>query len=610
MTQDKTKKPADGIIEERIIPPKPPGRVAVEDPEEKYGEPELYHIPKSYMDEARQKSFDTDAFDREMELFRENIDADTMEKITPLFDFIREVSGKSPIDPDKSAEYEMILTTAYILGKQMRDRYIELKEYSKDSNGDAEKILSDAKKTLDAITKEDFQAWIGEARNDKTSPFNPEKIAKEEGRTKEEVLLESAEGWLKTRCKIYEYALKEWGLDTQPLTELIGKRAFAISRKIYRQAKNAKETIERHDGRTPLITHPDYQGALSIEKAGNAFLQDLSPDLLSDADKKRFDIADINETSIEFNDGNIFLSIGDGKRRLMKAQLQNMKTGEHILNLDTGLINIVWGFFLSAKQEGRSTERLRIRTPDLFLAQTGKKNVDTTTYFVDEDGEDILDKNGNKKISHKGYKDRVMERVQKNYQNLGGIVYEGGREPSVYPPLVFIEYNEPEDTFVFASSYMEKIYSQMEQNRETYQVATQYGTKVLEKPYLSHMIKSTLYNEKNLIAVRNVEIIVETIETAGINVHETHLAVRTIISRNERLSQKLENDIETSNGKITRDLQRAFKKTYELLQTHTHLQDKYKELELPKHPEDTPTVKDYKTKVLTFKHKGLNKDYE
>ena len=77
-----------------------------------------------------------------------------------------------------------------------------------------------------------------------------------------------------------------------------------------------------------------------------------------------------------------------------------------------------------------------------------------------------------------------------------------------------------------------------------------------------------------------------------------------MIERNALLAKQLEN-----NRQKTQVLQRAFKKTFELLRTHTRLQEKYLNIKLPEHPQDTPTVKDYKTKILTFKHEGLNKDY-
>ena len=613
MTQDNTKKLIDEIpAEERAKPPKEIGRVSVEDPEEKYGEPVLFRLggehrepdegqepPQTAEDEALRESLYAETWGE----LRENIDVSTFEKVSPILDFIREATGKALIDPKTGREMEAVLTTAFQIGKIMTDKHAEQKAYSRERQGDVEQILKDAQRTLESVTKEDFQNWIGNAWNDGNSPYNPDRLAKKEGKTTAEFLRESAYGWLGAKCKIYEFALKEWGKDTQPLKDLILKRAKEIAKRRYRKASDATGYIEKTDGRTPLITHPDYSGAFNLNERGSAYLQEYDPSLLPEKDLDRFNIDSLDRVSFDFEDGKLYLAI-DGRRiPLMPTELKNYQTGKNVQKIDTALLKVVFGFFIQAKKEDPDTDTIWIRIPDLFYALSGSKNVPATSYAHDENGNVIYDEDGNKVVSVRGFKDRIIAWIEEEYQNLGGNIYEGGREPSICVPLAFLEYNEPENKIKLSSPYMNRLYEQIQRNKLTYKSTNDSGrTTELDKPAISFMLDDPFYMEKNRPAVRNVEIILDTIERTGVGNHDPHIAVRTIIERNELLRDKLKDDKHK-----TQTLQRAFKKTYELLRTHTHLQDKYKDIELPEHPQDTPTAKNYKTMVLHFRHKGLNK---
>lgn len=598
MTQDKdsTRKLVDEIPEaERRKPPKPPGRVEVVDPDENIEsrlelERELLGIGNN--DEAI--------------MFLANSLSEEQWKE------IRDILRQFPITGDDTyIEKRVIPATAIYIGKlQVR------KQYSRKMQGNYDAIMADAQAEIDALTKEDFLGWLERAKEHDIKPKTEEaRKLYGEGLLGDDI--ETAVDWLSERCRPFEYALEEWGQDTKGLERLIYEHAstwFTVPipeevKRRYRQAKDAQGIVEKTDGRTPLITHPDYSGALNLGEHGNAYLQEYDPSQLPIEDRNKLNIDSVEGFNFQFENGNLFISVPgkDGNRRkIMSAQLQNMKTGKHIQDIDTGLLKVVFGFIVHAKRQDPGTERVWIRTPDLYYELYRSRNVPATSYAHDEDGNILLDEDGNKIVTVKGFKDRIIEKVQIEYQNIGGMIFEGGREPSIYPPLLFEGYNEAEDKIGFSSPYMDSLYEQMGRHSLKYQSTNDSGrTAELDKPALSYMIDSTLYTEKNKPAIRNVEIIVDTIERAGVGVRDVHLSIKTILERNALLREKLE-----ESRQKTQTLQRAFKRTFELLRTHTHLQDKYKELELPEHPQDTPTAKDYKTKVLHFRHSGLNRDYK
>lgn len=605
MTQDNdsTKKLVDDIPEEeRRTPPKPVGRIEVEDPEEKYGIPRM-------MSDAR--------IEMEREIFGIKSDYDAIEK------FLNDISAEQqkeilnilrqfPVASEETyIEQRLLPATALYIGK-MSVR----KQYSRRMHGDYDAIMADAQAEIEALTKEDFLGWLEKAKE------NDIKLLTEEARDLygEGLLdddIETATDWLSERCRPFEYALEEWGQDTQALKRLIYDHVslwFTVpaseeAKRRYRQAKDAQGIVEKTDGITPLITHPEYSGALNLGEHGHAYLQEYDPSQLPIEDRNKFNIDSVEGANFAFEDGNLFLSVtGEGGRRIrmMSAQLQNMKTGKHIQEIDTGLLKVIFGFICHAKRIDPEIKIIWIRIPDLYYELYRSRNVPTTSYAHDEDGNILFDENGNKKVSNTGFKDRIIEKIQREYQNLGGMIYEGGRDPSIYPPLLFEGYNEPEDKIGISSPYMNRLYEEMGKHKLTYQSENERGRKKeLDKPLFSYMIDSTLYKEKNKPAIRNVEIIVDTIERGGLGVHITHLAVRTIVERNELLRERLKKD----DKHITQTLNRIFKKTYELLRTHTRLQMKYKNIRLPEHPKDTPTAKNYKTMVLHFIHEGQNMDY-
>ena len=197
----------------------------------------------------------------------------------------------------------------------------------------------------------------------------------------------------------------------------------------------------------------------------------------------------------------------------------------------------------------------------------------------------------------------MLDLFRNDFHNAIGIIYAGRPEPSQYPVLTFQGYNAELNTISFSSPYFEKLIGSMEENKLEYTHKTNGRQIKLDKPVHSLMIHSGIVRERNKIAIRNVEIITTVIEQAGESIRNPHIKIATIIDRNVLLSEKL-----AGSKNISRDLDRAFRKTYELLRTHTRLQEKYKDIRLPSEA-DIPKARDYRSKVLTFNHKGLNKNF-
>lgn len=586
------------------IPPKPIGRVSVEDPEEKYGEPVITGNHNLTLEESISLSREFNGQQSNEDVLEQFAQSLTDEQ----WNDIRQILQQMPVaGEDTYIETDIIPATLVYLGKLQ-----ERKHYSRKMQGNYDEIMADALAEIEKLEKEDFLRWLDRAKKHDIKPITEEdRKLYGDGLLAEDT--ETAYEWLAERCRPFEYALEEWGQDTQELKRLIEdhvKEWFPKEKRRYRKAEDAQGIIEKADGRTPIITNVDYNGALNFGETGKAYLQEYDPAQLPEEEKDRFDIAEAENTNFVFENGKLFLSVmQDGiRRRIMPAQLQNLKTGKHIDQIDTGLLKVAFGFIVHAKSEDPGIQRVKIYIPDFYHEMTGKRNVPATSYLHDEHGNIILDENGNKKTRKPGFKDRLIDTIQREYQNVGGMIYEpGGREPSIYPPLLFEGYNEAENTIELSSPYIDKLYSALMESRSKYISQNEAGRKTqLYKPFFSYLIDSTIYakNTKlDKIAVRNVEIIVDFIERAGVGAHTPSISIKTIIDRNALLKQQL---AESKNR--TRDLQRAFERTYDYLRRYTHLQDKYKDIQLPEHPKDTPGVRDYKTKVLVFRHKGLNKD--
>ena len=119
-------------------------------------------------------------------------------------------------------------------------------------------------------------------------------------------------------------------------------------------------------------------------------------------------------------------------------------------------------------------------------------------------------------------------------------------------------------------------------------------------PSNSFLIKPSIVAERNKAAVANIFIIVQLIEQAG-DKGTPHIKASTIIERNEALKARLKKDTHPN-----RLLSRVFKRTWELLRSHTTLLETYDGIMLPD-PNDIskiPTPSNMHKLVFEFRHNG------
>lgn len=566
--------------EEKRIPPKEIGRVVVEE------HPERDAIQFEYVSEADAQT---------LEDFLATLTPEDIERLQDGLDILLYGSDKGYMDLRPIPDYVIALE---------KDRIC--KSYSSRRRGDVDAIMADVEADMQNVTEAEFFSVLESIEDSGQNTFTNPDGSKEPLFDVDE---ESAREWITARWEPFIYALKEWGKDTTPVTdkidELIDKwfnkplqpeAQEEPEKRRYRKREmrdGLADLIEKPDNRLETITHNDYKNALDfapiLKDQSKAGLQALKPE---------------RRAEIEFRKGSLFFVLND--KKVAPMELKNFQTNEGIDEIDVDLLRVFYTYFIQGKRQNINTSKMRVAVPDLFetMYGMGKRNAPTTIYQQDENGNIVYDINGEPIATNLGFKDRIIEKMRE-FHNIMGVMDVGQKQPSLYPPLIFQEYDAETDTIAFSSPYFEYLLREAEKNRLQYEKQQNGYTKKLDKPITSRLICSEIATQKNKRAVRIVEIIVQMIESAGDAVHNPSISVRTIIERNAQLREALK-----KSKNVTQDLSRAFTKAYELLETHTYLQEKYKDIELPKVPDSVPTAKSYRTDVITINHKGVRKDYQ
>ena len=503
---------------------------------------------------------------------------------------------------------------AYMNLHRLPEEYIRMekdricKRYSNRKRGDVDAIMADVEADAKNITENEFFNLLEQMEQDGVNI----EVPNADGTTEPlfDVNEESARAWITARWEPFLFALSEWGKDTTPVTdkieEIINKWFYEPleqteqeepEKRKYRkreQRDGLADLIEKPENRLETITHTDYRNALEfapiLKDQSKAGLQAIRPD---------------KRAEIEFKNGNLFFVVND--KKVGQVELKNFQTNEGIEEIDVALLRVFFNWFLGAKRQNLNTSKLRVAVPDLyeFMYGMGKRNAPTTIYKQDENGNIVYDVNGEPVVTNLGFKDRIIAKMRE-FHNVMGVMDVGQNQPSLYPPLIFQEYDAETDTIGFSSPYFEYLLKEASDNKKAFEKPQGNGRMItVDKPITSRLICSEISTQKNRRAVRIVEIIVQTIESAGDAVHNPHISVKTIIERNAQLHEALK-----KSNNVTRDLERAFSKAYELLRTHTFLEEKYKGIRLPETPADVPTAKNYKRMVLEFPHNGVRKDYQ
>ena len=348
----------------------------------------------------------------------------------------------------------------------------------------------------------------------------------------------------------------------EQLTSVLGEngilRIYRRHNKYRTKAKAAKIGAITEAPKAYIIpTMPKYQNSMSLYQEGNAYLQML----------KTVDNLQCKDGKLIFNDP-----------RIRNVRLQDLKTMEGIENIDLITLKQLYGIIFNQYElSGFNNLPQSIAVHVSVLA--GRTNPNETEVSA------IIDK-------------------IKSYHNITGVILDGysTRIPSYYQILNFEYYDSEHNVIAFNSPYMTYVIKEMcekaiQKDRKGLPKLKKDGTPY-RNPINSYMIYG-VEHERNRAAVRNIEIIVALIETAGDNT--PRIKAKTLIERNVQLAERLKEDTHPN-----RLLARVFKRTWELLRDKTRLKEFYQGISLPDPKDKTymPTMATLNTTVFTFKHKG------
>lgn len=342
----------------------------------------------------------------------------------------------------------------------------------------------------------------------------------------------------------------------------------------YRTRSRATGTDAIPD-KLPVITNGKYFEAMNMRENKTAYIFPI--------DKEKTKV----ESTLERSDE---ITISGGKilikgRPASVATIKNYFSKERVINIDVVTIKLCYGIILSQFEEAI---RKGIEPREVV-----------TVYYPD-----LAKKMG--KAENLGSKDveRLIDDLMQ-YQDMVGIT----KGNDVLPLLVFMGYENANNTIKFASPYMNKII------REIYSDSIRKdkaGNAILKgnglpdtKASYSYLIDSSIASERNKRAVEIVCIIVQTIERSGRR--QSHISAKTIVERSVILSESLRKCDKTSNKNVL--LKRAFERAFELLRSHTRLIDKYPGIVLP-NPHDKKSIPTMATLDLVYEFpiRGLSDD--
>ncbi len=327
----------------------------------------------------------------------------------------------------------------------------------------------------------------------------------------------------------------------------------------YRTRSKAGDIVDMPD-KYAIITQPNYQNAMGLFQAGNAYLLPLT-----------------NVDGLEYKDGKLYF------RGLpaSEAQLKEYYTKDVPDMIDLPLMRIFYSIVLNTflhnlKENKPQTPTLSVYLPDLF-AFWGRRQIN---------------------------KEQTVELINRimSFQTLVGVV-----DGDLLPILVYMGQEQQKNTISFAAPYMnrviEKVYKVSIRTDKNGHPKYKKNGEPQTLPVYSYLIKPTIKNEKNQKAVEIVHIVTTLIEQAGNN--NPHISAKTIVERNMQLRNSIEGQTPANQNNM---LRRAFKKAWELLRTQTVLEKVYPGIELPdpNNPKNIPSTSLLDKTVFTFNHYGTH----
>ena len=309
----------------------------------------------------------------------------------------------------------------------------------------------------------------------------------------------------------------------------------------------------------------------------------------------------ISMDGLKFEDGKLYFT-DERARAVSEAELQDLRTREGIDTINLPFLQFCYSVIFKNWETAIYDRYAK--------GGSGAINPIVTFYLPDLATARGLPRNAS------GDSIRAIQKDIESFHNVVGVIkYEGYKEPSRYPVLLFEGYDATKNTVSLSSPYLLHVV------KEIYSISvrrTKDGKPRLRNDGTPHrlavnsyLIHSDIIKERNKAAVQNVSLFVQGIERRGGTVgkdeneqdleYEYHISLKTLIELNPILGKQLEDKAHRAQT-----LSRCFKTTWQLLRTKTDLLDAYKDIILPdpKNPADIPTAKEIESRVFYVNHKG------
>ena len=331
--------------------------------------------------------------------------------------------------------------------------------------------------------------------------------------------------------------------------------------------------------RLAVPTAVNYEYSISLHQEGKAFLQKLT----------------MSTDGLQFENGEMFFK--GALEPISTVELQDMRTNEGIEEIDIPLLTMYYSIILAKFQE-RIKQGLDFGTANNMITRIYVPDFIRCLEIISEGSGSNEEKIAN------------IMRKTRAFHNIVGIHYvpqNGKVHRSYFPVMNFEGYDYETNTISFFSPYLnyivQKIYSASIRCDKKGNPRLKRNGQPMLYPCNSYLIKPSIIGERNKAAVLNVFIIVQLIEQTG-STGTPHIKASTIVERNEALKARLK-----KNTHPNRLLSRVFKRTWELLRSHTTLLETYDDIVLPD-PDDIcniPTPSNMNDLVFEFPHKGKTK---
>ncbi len=355
----------------------------------------------------------------------------------------------------------------------------------------------------------------------------------------------------------------------------------------YRTKSRAKAADDMPD-KIPVITSPSWEYALSFHQNEYSFL------FTEPGDKA-------GGTATGASSPSMYGGVPPSNACIWTGNQMQTFTQEAVPDVDLPTLHFLYGLIL--KKWNTDADAIMERYAD---DPRQMLSYNTTFYIPDFIRAAGITSNANWETVH-----GIIKRI-KGYSSILGMVKEhhagNGSTYAYYPVMVFIGYDESDNTITFTSPFLNRIaqktlYDSIRYDKQGNVMRSKSG-RMSMMPSHSYRINSSILKERNKRAVAVACMVAALIDKAGSRT--AHIRFRTIIDRFEQLKQDIENASSTYSK--NRILRTTFSKAWDFLAKYSDLSEKYKNIRLPS-PDGKDAVPTMKTldRVISFPHDGKNR---